>query len=90
MFLWTFLEQRHEEYEYNGKRYVRVQANSYYDGNDFTLSNGGNYRDGDSVWVEVAPVKWLVDEKARTMITEKLIFSGVQFNRERNYRFETL
>ena len=51
----------------------------------YTLSNGETYRDGDKVWVEVAPVKWLVDEKARTMITEKLIFSGVQFNRERNY-----
>ena len=81
----SFLEQRHEEYEYNGKRYVRVEANSYYDGNDFTLSNGEDYCDGDSVWVEVAPVKWLVDERAKMMITEKLIFAGVQFNKERNY-----
>lgn len=31
------------------------------------------------------PVKWLVDEKSRMMITEKLIFAGVQFNKERNY-----
>ena len=81
----SFLAQRHEEYEYNGKRYVRVQANSYYDGNDFTLSNGEDYCDGNSVWVEVAPVKWLVDERAKMMITEKLIFAGVQFNKERNY-----
>ena len=81
----TFKAKTHEEYEYNGKRYVRVEANSYYDGNNFTLSNGEQYRDGDNVWVEVLPVKWLVDEKTRTMITEKLIFSGVQFNKERNY-----
>ena len=81
----SFLAQRHEEYEYNGKRYVRVEANSYYDGNDFTLSNGEDYCDGDSVWVEVAPVKWLVDKRAKMMITEKLIFAGVQFNKERNY-----
>ena len=81
----SFLAQRHEEYEYNGKRYVRVQANSYYDGMDFTLSNGEDYCDGNSVWVEVAPVKWLVDERAKMMITEKLIFAGVQFNKERNY-----
>ena len=81
----SFLAQTHEEYEYNGKRYVRVEANSYYDGNDFTLSNGEDYCDGDSVWVEVAPVKWLVDERAKMMITEKLIFAGVQFNKERNY-----
>ena len=81
----SFLAQTHAEYEYNGKRYVRVEANSYYDGDDFTLSNGEDYCDGDSVWVEVAPVKWLVDERAKMMITEKLIFAGVQFNKERNY-----
>ena len=80
-----FQPQTHQEYEYNGKRYVRVEANSYYDGNDFTLSNGEQYRDGDNVWIEVQPVKWLVDKKSRMMITEKLIFAGVQFNRERNY-----
>ena len=81
----SFQPQTHQEYEYNGKRYVRVKANSYYDGGDFTLSNGEQYRDGDDVWVEVLPVKWLVDEKSRMMITEKLIFAGVQFNKERNY-----
>lgn len=80
-----FKAKTHEEYEYNGKRYVRVEANSYYDGNNFTLSNGEQYRDGDNVWVEVEPVKWLVDERARMMITENLIFAGVQFNKERNY-----
>ena len=81
----SFQPQTHQEYEYNGKRYVRVKSNSYYDGGDFILSNGEQYRDGDDVWLEVLPVKWLVDEKARMMITEKLIFAGVQFNKERNY-----
>ena len=81
----SFQPQTHQEYEYNGKRYIRVEANSYYDGNDFTLSNGEQYRDGDNVWVEVQPVKWLVDEKSKMMITEKLIFSGVQFNKTRDY-----
>ena len=81
----TFEPQTHQEYEYNGKRYVRVEANSYYDGNNFTLSNGEQYKDGDNVWIEVSPVKWIVDEKSRMMITEKLIFAGVQFNKESNY-----
>ena len=78
-----FRAKTHEEYEYNGKRYVRVEANSGSD--QFTLSNGERYRDGNNVWVEVLPVKWLVDERARMMITEKLIFSRVQFNEQRNY-----
>ena len=86
----SFQPQTHQEYEYNGKRYVRVKANSYYDGGDFTLSNGEQYRDGDDVWVEVLPVKWLVDEKSRMMITEKLIFAGVQFNKERTTTQEIL
>ena len=84
----SFQPQAHQEYEYNGKRYVRVNANSYYDGNYFTLSNGEKYKDGDSVWLEVSPVKWIVDEKSHTMITEKLIFAGVQFNKESNYHTE--
>ena len=81
----SFQPQTHQEYEYNGKRYVRVKANSYYDGYDFTLSNDEQYRDGDNVWVEVQPVKWLVDEKEKVMLTDKLIFSGVQFNHTRDY-----
>ena len=85
-----FSAEQHEEYEYDGKRYVRIEANSYYDGNnfnenDFTLSNGERYRNGDNVWVEVQPVKWLVDERAHIMLTEKIIFSGVQFNHTRDY-----
>lgn len=80
-----FRSQSHIEYEYNGKRYVRVIANSYYDGNEFTLSNGEKYHDDDPVWIEVRPVKWLVDERQNIMITEKLIFAGVQFNKTRNY-----
>ena len=78
-----FEAKRHEEYQYNGKRYVRVKAKR-----EFQLSNGEKYKDGDYVWVEVSPVKWLVDKKAKIMITEKLIFAGVQFNYERNYRTE--
>ena len=78
-----FLAKQHEEYEYNGKRYVRVEANSEFD--EFYLSNGESYRNGDNVWVEVQPVKWLVDEREKVMLTDKLIFSGVQFNYTRDY-----
>lgn len=78
-----FLARKHEEYEYNGKRYVRAQANA--GESTCTLSNGEQYEDGDNVWVEVQPVKWWVSEKYKVMLAEKLIFSGVQFNEEKNY-----
>ncbi len=78
-----FSEKQHEEYEYNGKRYVRIEVNS--GKSQYALSNGESYRDGDNVWVEVQPVKWLIDEKEKIMLTDKLIFSGVQFNHTRDY-----
>ena len=68
-----------QEYEYNGKRYVRTFPQSYM---GVTLSNGEKYMEHDAVWIEVSPVKWLVDEKSHMMITEKIIFSGVPFNKE--------
>lgn len=83
-----FKAQRHEEFEYRGKRYIRVVANTYYDGQEVTLSNGEKYRDGDPVWVEVEPIKWLVSERDKLMLAEKIIFAGVQFKHERDYHTE--
>lgn len=83
-----FSPKQYEEFGLDGKRYVRVQANSCFDGKEFTLSNGERYKDGNFVWVEVAPVKWLIDEKAQMMITDRLIFAGVQFKHTRDYRTE--
>lgn len=73
-----------DKYEYKGKIYVRVQANSCH--GEFTLSNNQRYTNGDYVWVEVQPVKWLVDEKEKLILSEKILFAGVQFNHERNYK----
>ncbi len=83
-----FKAQRHEEYEYKGKRYIRVKANSCFHGRNFKLSNGESYRDGDQVWVEVEPIKWLVSERDKLMLTEKIIFAGVQFKHKRDYHTE--
>ena len=83
----SFKAQTHEEYEYNEKRYVRVEPNSgFNEARKVTLSNGKEYHNGDNVWIEVLPVKWLVDEKEKVMLTEKIIFAGVQFDDKRIYR----
>ncbi len=81
-----FQPQTHQEYEYDGKRYVRVIANPFYP--DFSLSNGEQYKDGDIVWVEVSPVKWWVDEENHKMMTENIILAGLQFDREDEYHTE--
>lgn len=69
----------YEEYEYLGKRYIRIRANSDFDGNKFKLSNGVEYRDGDYVWVEVSPVKWLIDDRTRILVSKMGLISGIRF-----------
>lgn len=81
-----FLAQQHTQYEYNGHKYVRVKANSCYRSDAFQLSNGEKYHNDDYVWVEVEPIKWLVDDKHDIALSKKIIFAGVQFNKERNYK----
>ena len=69
----------YEEYEYKGKKYIRIKANSYFCGNKFKLSNGVEYRNGDYVWVEVSPVKWLIDDRTGILISKKGLVSGIRF-----------
>ena len=77
----------YEEYEYQGKEYIRIKANFYCDGNKFMLSNGVEYKNGDYVWVEVAPVKWLIDDENKQLISKYGLVSGIRFlDRKINYK----
>ena len=69
----------YEEYEYYGKKYIRVKANSSFGGGKFKLSNGVGYKDGDYVWIHVSPVKWLIDDKTGILISTKGLVSGIRF-----------
>ncbi len=74
-----FLPRKLAEYGYDGKKYVRVKANSDFGGQQFALTNGTGYFNGDYVWVEVSPVVWLVDRGAGLALSKKCLFSGVKF-----------
>lgn len=77
----------YEEYEYQGKRYIRIRANSGFGGNKFKLSNGVEYRNGDCVWVEVSPVKWLIDDRTGILVSKMGLVSGIRFlDRNHNYK----
>ena len=77
----------YEEYEYQGKKYIRIRANSDFDGGKFKLSNGVEYRDGDYVWVEVSPVKWLIDDRTGILISKMGLVSGIRFlDKRTNYK----
>ena len=77
----------YEEYEYHGKEYIRIKANSDFGGGKFKLSNGVEYRNGDYVWVEVSPVKWLIDDRIGILISKKGLVSGIRFlDKRTNYK----
>ena len=81
-----FKHVTYEEYKYQGKKYIRIKANSDFYGNKFKLSNGVEYGDGDYVWVEVAPVKWLIDDENKQLISKYGLASGIRFlDRNHNY-----
>ncbi len=74
-----FYAKNIDEYEYKGKRYVRMFEYKIRMYNVRKLLNKKIYKPTDIVWIEVEPVKWLVDEKNGIMLSEKLLFSGVEF-----------
>ena len=74
-----FSPKHHMEFELDGKRYIRVEANNDDKYIPFKLSNGESYKYGDPVWVEVQPVKWLIDEEQKIMLTDKIILAGLQY-----------
>ena len=75
----------YDEYEYQGRTFVRVKANSCFSGNKFRLSNGIYYKDGDFVWVEVSSVKWLVDDRTGILISKIGLVSGIRYLDKETY-----
>lgn len=68
----------HIEYEYNDKKYIRFVGNSICEGEK--LSDGRFIKKGKPYWVEVKPIKWLIDEKTGLALCEKIVFAGIKFN----------
>lgn len=80
----SFKARTYAEYEYNGSKYIRIGGNSNCDGK--VLSDGREIYAGNTYWVRVEPITWLVDERANIALSKKLIFSGVQFKNQRDYK----
>lgn len=79
----NFIPLNHKEFEYNGKKYIRVISSDAIHGNKkIYLNNGFSLENLEAkpVWIEVEPIRWLVDEKSKTLVCKKGIASGIQFN----------
>ena len=75
----------YDEYEYQGKKYICIKATLSF--SSYMLSNGVEYRSGDYVWVEVSPVKWLIDDRTGILISKKGLVSGIRFlDKNTNYK----
>lgn len=78
-------------YDFNNKKYVRVNVNSSFNDFEIMLSDCEKYKNGEYVWIEVAPIKWLIDFKNKSLISKIGLLSGVPFDNRlirRNIRFE--
>ena len=73
-----YVEQDLIEYEYNGKKYIRFVGLSDIKCSG-RLSNKEKLKEDAIYWVEVEPVRWYVDMDNDIAISEKVLFSGVQY-----------
>lgn len=78
----SFKATSYQEYEMDGKRYIRVPGRPADD--DSELSTGEEIKDGKPYWVEVQPIEWLMD-RSGWMVAKKCLFAGIQFDTKDSY-----
>jgi len=69
-----FQPEQHDEYEYEGKKYVRVLARV----SGINL-RGQDTEEGKPYWVKVQPIEWLVDPTG-TWVSKKCLLGGIPFD----------
>lgn len=74
----------YDEYEYNKKRYIRFNIDKKFGYSSEKLSNGHKYKIGDVVWIEISPVKWLIDDEKNMLISKKGLVSGIKMTKQDN------
>ena len=75
-------QKRYTVYNFEGKRYIRTVMNSFFSNRKklTMLSNGEKYKNGDIVWIEIMPIKWL-RLNDDNLISEKILFSGLEITK---------
>ncbi len=73
-----FIPKSYVEYELDGQKYIRFVTETDY-GQTF-LSDGSYIKNNKVYWIKVEPITWLVDENTNIALSEKILFSGVQFS----------
>ena len=71
------------EFEYKGKRYIKKRADFYQ--SDTYLSDRHLHLNNREVWVNVEPVKWIVDEENKLLISKYMLLSGIPYDFAKQY-----
>ncbi|MGM9877132.1 MAG: hypothetical protein ACI33S_00645 [Bacilli bacterium] len=66
-------------YEYKGKFYIQIK--SFYDIKIDNEEKRKKISKNNIVWLELKPVKWLVDEAGKRLISKDIIISGIAFDK---------
>ena len=77
-----FIPEECPEYLYMGEKYVRTSVRPKDQSEKLSLSDGGIYAAGDTVWLKVEPVSWLVDTEAKLFVSEKCLISGIRLQKQ--------
>jgi len=71
-----------DEFEYNGKKYVRVVSN---ENGRVKTSDGTKHRENYVYYVEVEPIKWNVIKDGELAIADRSLFTNVNLNHIQSY-----
>lgn len=86
----TFQPRKHIEYEYNGEKYIRfvIDSNPFNDSFYYgkRLTDGRKIKTGEVYWLKVEPIRWLIDKESDIVLAKEILFSGINFKNERDYK----
>ena len=72
-----FIPKKLEEYEVDGKKYIRFESGVLVYNN--ILSDGRKAEDNQVYWLNVEPIKWMVDNESGVALSKYILFSGIQY-----------
>lgn len=92
-----FTAKEHDEYEYNGQKYIRVTGRPYdsdsalspedkaKSGELCLLSTGEKAQAGQPYWVRVEPLEWLLNKETGDLVSLKGVVAGLQLDPNGRY-----
>lgn len=86
-----FTPRKFEEYEFEGKRYIRFLSdsnclNDVYSYYAKVFHNDKAIKKDKVYWLKVEPIIWLVDEEKDIALSKYIILSGLQFDYDFDYQ----